>query len=101
MVTYSYQSIGFQYLNCRSKCTKLSWEGVLQRSNLPVGRLCSFELVLQKFYKSQKWYVIMMPVSQEIRSGVIKFWRPHEMGTLGRQFHHYFGDPFVKLGTPP
>ena len=40
-----------------------TWEGVLQRSNLPVGCLCTLELLCCKFYKSQKHGASQLPVT--------------------------------------
>ena len=40
-----------------------TWEGVLQRSNLPVGCLCTLELLCCKFYKSQKHGAGRLPVT--------------------------------------
>ena len=34
------------------------------------------------------------------KTGVIKFWGPHENGDPEPQFHNDFGDPFKKRGTP-
>ena len=48
-----------------SAVPKWTWEGVLQRSNLPIVCLCTFELLIRKFYKSQKYHNYAWPAFGE------------------------------------